>query len=76
MKNNPNPNPNPNHCSSSFLLPVIKLFCSFEKKNTINTTRIRHFIQHADTTRKFQEDSNIKQDPFAFSFFLAEKKNL
>ena len=44
MKINPNPNPNPNdnHCSSIFLLPVIKWFFSFEKYNTKNTTRIKH----------------------------------
>ena len=49
-KNNPNPNPNPNpnlnsnpnHCSSSFLLWVIKWFWSFEKYNTKNKTRIKH----------------------------------
>ena len=47
-----NPNLNPNHCYSSFLLPVIKWFFSFEKK----TQKIQHaqnkFIQHSDTAHK------------------------
>ena len=39
-------------------------------QSTYNT-----FIKRADTTRKYQEEAHIKQDPFWFQFKKLKKKH-
>ena len=33
------------------------------------------FIQHADTSRKYQEDAHINQEMFLFRFFKGKRKS-